>query len=184
MVRSRGKLDACHKSIVRDLEDRGAVILDLSAVGMGCPDILWGYNGDSGFFEIKAADSGWEASKSRTAQRQRVWAEAWPGVPVVVVTTPEDAVFALETIVRGELVLMRNARYVAEHGFMRLLVDRDNANDSEICKAIGQAKRRRSEKEAAVRPEYQLRQSRVRAAARNTMSAAEYRKRARDGTLK
>ena len=49
----RKRTDENHREIMLDLRKLGYSVLDLSAVGSGCPDILAGKNGVNYLFEIK-----------------------------------------------------------------------------------------------------------------------------------
>jgi hypothetical protein len=69
-------------------------VLDLSAVGSGCPDLCVGRQGVTYLLEIKNQDTkrgqGGEIGKA-TAARQREWLEAWRGGQAVIVTSVAEA---------------------------------------------------------------------------------------------
>lgn len=52
-MRRAHRLDANHSKLVRVFEDMGCSVLDLAAVGNGCPDILIARNGKMRLCEIK-----------------------------------------------------------------------------------------------------------------------------------
>ena len=52
-TRRAARVDANHAEIVKGLRQSGCTVLDLSRVGMGCPDILVGRAGHNFLFEIK-----------------------------------------------------------------------------------------------------------------------------------
>lgn len=89
----RAKLDSTHAPMVELFEACGCSVLDLAAVGGGCPDVLVGRNGRSVLVEFKRP--GWKptikGNEAVTAARQALWAERWRGCPIVRVQTEIDA---------------------------------------------------------------------------------------------
>lgn len=78
----RGKVDANQNPIVRALEQCGATVQDLSAVGEGCPDLAVGFGGKVYLLEIKA-------DKGRLTPSQQLWHERWKGHKAIVRTVEE-----------------------------------------------------------------------------------------------
>ena len=73
-MRAASRVDSNHREIVHGLRKTGCTVLDLSAVGCGCPDILVGRAGHNWLFEIK------DGSKPPSARK---------------LTMPEQAFFAM-----------------------------------------------------------------------------------------
>ena len=88
-MRQAAKRDANHSQIVRHFRDIGASVLDLGAVGHGCPDILVGWCGCTFLIEIK--DGSKPPSERKLTADQRDFFAAWPGQAFVAIT-PEDAI--------------------------------------------------------------------------------------------
>lgn len=63
-------------------------VLDLSAVGQGCPDLCIGVRGINLFMEVKT-------DKGKLTTDQIIFHREWPG-QVVVVRTLEEALAAIE----------------------------------------------------------------------------------------
>jgi hypothetical protein len=96
-------VDANQAEIVKALRQLGCSVLDLSAVGGGCPDLLVGRLGASGrgnlLVEIKnpkLKNTGGEAMRKTRAKQEQFRAE-WNG-PTVVVETVEHAIAAALSI--------------------------------------------------------------------------------------
>ncbi len=90
---ARGRKDANHSDIVKALKRCGAIVVDMSVLGGGVPDILVGYQGRSLLMEIK---TGAKATHDATVrQRQADFAATWRGDPVVTVRSELDALQAL-----------------------------------------------------------------------------------------
>lgn len=66
------RTDENQSAIVRQLKAIGATVLDFSAVGGGCPDILTGIGGRNILFEIKRPNG-----KARDTQKE--FAKTWKG---------------------------------------------------------------------------------------------------------
>lgn len=97
-MRRRAKVDANHRAIVAGLRAAGCSVLELHAVGGGCPDLLVGRAGWDRLIEVKR--EGWtppspRSSEGPTYAKQREFADAWRGAPVVQATTLEDALAAM-----------------------------------------------------------------------------------------
>lgn len=69
--------DENHKTIVNLFKKQGCSVLDLAAVGRGCPDILVGYNGQTMLVEIKS-------KRGRLNEKQLQFQERWKGNLAVV----------------------------------------------------------------------------------------------------
>ena len=74
-----GKPDANQAEIVRALEAAGAVVIDLHAVGGGCPDLMVGFRGRNYCLEVKTA-----TGKLRPDQQE--FFDTWAGQAAVVRT--------------------------------------------------------------------------------------------------
>lgn len=77
------KVDKIQPDIVRALQSVGATVVDLSAVGNGCPDIAVGIFGRNYFMEIKDPETG------RMTGDQIVWHDRWKGQKCVVKSVDE-----------------------------------------------------------------------------------------------
>lgn len=96
-MRYRAKRDANHAPIVRALEGIGYTVLDLSAVGRGCPDVAVGRAGVTYLLEIKSPralrkDGSIGRSDKRSTDGQAEWAARWRGGPVAIVTSVDEAI--------------------------------------------------------------------------------------------
>jgi hypothetical protein len=85
----RRRVDANHACIVRALEQLGHTVLDLSAVGGGCADLLVRFrDGAMLFVEVKtAAGLKGRHGNPATRARQAAFREKWP---TVIVSTIDD----------------------------------------------------------------------------------------------
>lgn len=95
---SRGhpaRTDGNHGTIKAVLRDIGARVIDLSAVGCGCPDLAVLYRGRTIWIEVK--DGMKPPSARRLTPDQREWHQAAHarGVDVRVVTNEDEAVLAV-----------------------------------------------------------------------------------------
>ncbi len=88
----RAKRDSNHAAIVQALKAAGRSVLDLSAVGGGCPDILVGWNGGMLLMEIKCPRK--QGGADRLMPNQKAWHVAWRGREPVVVRSVEEALRA------------------------------------------------------------------------------------------
>jgi Holliday junction resolvase len=93
----RAKRDVNHAGIVAGLRAAGCSVLELHAVGSGCPDLLVGRSGLTALMEIKrpGREKPHGASELATAAAQAAFAEAWRGCPVLTVSSLEEALRAL-----------------------------------------------------------------------------------------
>lgn len=91
-MRRAAHRDGNHAQVVAELRKHGIAVLDLAAVGKGCPDLLVAFRGVSVLLEVKnpnAARGETEARKLTKAELEFV--ATWPG-KAYIVTTPEEAV--------------------------------------------------------------------------------------------
>ena len=84
----RGPADANQPEIVRALKACGASVVDLHAMGGGCPDLLVGYRGKDYKMEVKTA-------KGELRDSQEDFARDWKGSPVIVVRSTVEALTAI-----------------------------------------------------------------------------------------
>ena len=78
-MRRASRTDANQREIVKALREFGCTIVDLSAVGRGCPDILVGFQGRNVLLELKLPG---KASRLNAVQRR--WHNEWQGQAGVV----------------------------------------------------------------------------------------------------
>jgi Holliday junction resolvase len=98
-VRRAARRDDNHADIVRALRQCGCNVLDLGAVGNGCPDLLVSFAGVLSLLEVKDG-AGPPSSRNLTADQNdfhREHAEA----RIAVVTTPEEAIQAATILTEG-----------------------------------------------------------------------------------
>lgn len=91
-MRRAAKKDANHPEIVKGLRQAGCQVLDLGAVGEGCPDLLVKRAGRLLLMEVK--DGKKPPSKQRLTPDQVVFHHLW-GDSVVVVTSLDEALQAI-----------------------------------------------------------------------------------------
>lgn len=89
--RRRTKRDANHAPIVRALEAAGRSVVDLSAVGGGCPDLIVGWSKKTTFLEVKNPEG-----RDTVEPSQVEFARKWKGCPIVVVRSAEEALVATD----------------------------------------------------------------------------------------
>lgn len=97
----RTNRDSNHKGIVTDLRAAGATVLDLAAVGGGCPDLLVGFKGRNTLMEVKRPGVAGKKRGARQAainDRQQTFRSEWQGLAFVVTSSAEAlaAIGALE----------------------------------------------------------------------------------------
>lgn len=89
MYYSKVSRDKNHIAIQKAIKKLGCTVVDLAAVGRGCPDILVGIEGKTNrynlLFEIKSI-------KGRLRKGQKEFHEQWAG-KVAVIRTVEEAVY-------------------------------------------------------------------------------------------
>jgi phosphopantothenoylcysteine synthetase/decarboxylase len=81
-VRSRPRLDANQHAIVSALQQAGASVTSLAAVGNGCPDILVGIRKVTTVMEVK--DGAKPPSKKCLTPEEKKWHDAWNGSKHIV----------------------------------------------------------------------------------------------------
>ena len=89
----RHKVDTNQQAIIEALKAAGASVLDLSGVGVGCPDILCGYRGINILMEIKNPTG----LGNRLTPAEREFMDNWRG-QAGVVSSIEEALTLLEDI--------------------------------------------------------------------------------------
>lgn len=89
----RAKRDGNHTDIVRALRAAGRSVVELHAVGGGCPDLLVGFSGKTLLMEVKDPDG-----ENKLYDSQVEFHRAWRGTPVAVVRSPADALMATGVI--------------------------------------------------------------------------------------
>lgn len=88
--RRRGKLDANQVEIVRVLEAVGCRVLDLTALGGGCPDLLVSHRGKMWLMEVKNP-----GGRNRIEPAQRLWSQRWKGPRPVIARSAREALSAI-----------------------------------------------------------------------------------------
>ena len=84
------RTDANQSAIIAVLRQVGATVVDLSAVGKGCPDLLVGHRGVTYLLEVKNVKG-----KNKTTPDQDVFYAWWRGAPVTIVRTADEALSAI-----------------------------------------------------------------------------------------
>ena len=91
-MRRAAKRDFNHAAVVKALRHVGCKVLDLGAVGDGCPDLLVGWQGRLSLLEVKDGDKPPSARKLTPDQEE--FHKAWLGLPVFIVENEEAAIAA------------------------------------------------------------------------------------------
>jgi Holliday junction resolvase len=91
-MRRAARVDANHAAIVNGLRACGWTVLDLSAVGGGCPDLLCGGSGVNVLLECKDGDK--TASRIKLTQDQQTFHTAWRG-QTAIVKSLEEAIMVM-----------------------------------------------------------------------------------------
>jgi hypothetical protein len=89
----RGHRDANQPQIEADLRAIGASVVDLSAVGFGCPDLLVGYRDQTYLMEIK--DPSKPKGDQKLKKGQLEFHGAWKGRPIAVIKSSDEAFAAM-----------------------------------------------------------------------------------------
>jgi hypothetical protein len=89
-----GNPDANQGDIVQALRKVGAVVVLLTVLGDGIPDLLVGFRGETFLLEVKTA-------KGRLEEAQEVFIATWRGRPVRVVRTVDEAFAAIGLTARA-----------------------------------------------------------------------------------
>ncbi len=87
------KVDANHHEIVQALRKVGADIIDLSALGQGCPDLCVSFRDVIYLIEIKNPKA-----RGKLNKRQEEWHLAWQGRKPDVVNDVDEALRAIGAI--------------------------------------------------------------------------------------
>jgi hypothetical protein len=91
----RVRRDTNHAAIADALRKAGRSVLDLSAVGGGCPDMLVGWGlAHMVLLEIKFPRTDRKSSDHPVTENQVEWHRAWRGAPVAVVRSVAEALAA------------------------------------------------------------------------------------------
>jgi len=88
-MRRAARKDDNHNEIVRALISVGAIVIDLSGIGDGVPDILVGFRGQTLLLEIK--DGSRSPSKRKLTEAQLKFHGNWTGGPLAIVDSVEAA---------------------------------------------------------------------------------------------
>lgn len=98
------KRDANHRAIVTALRQANATVVDLAAVGGGCPDLLVGFRGCNYLLEVKNPNRTGKklhgTAQLETGERQDKFRDTWRGHRAVVTTELEslEAIGALNVL--------------------------------------------------------------------------------------
>lgn len=90
MTHLHGRVDGTHREIVRALESVGAMVVNLSEVGNGCPDVAVIHRGHTHWVEIKS-----RTGKLRESQIEWHARAALHGAQVAVVRSVDEALALL-----------------------------------------------------------------------------------------
>ena len=77
------RTDANHKEIMKAFRSAGATVLDLSRVGMGCPDLLISHQGSQALVEVKVPGG-------KFTSQQELFMTCWQA-PVHMVENVQEA---------------------------------------------------------------------------------------------
>jgi len=83
------RVDCNQKAIVHALKTFGAMVVDLSGVGKGCPDLLVGFRNKTYLIEVK------RDSKAKFTAQQLQFNENWRGGVIARVETVIEAIALL-----------------------------------------------------------------------------------------
>lgn len=100
-MRRAAKVDANHAAIVKALRDAGCGVLDLSAVGKGCPDLLVhppAFPECRMMVMLEVKDGKKPPSARKLTPQQEKFHATWKGW-IHVVTSPDEALRALGLVV-------------------------------------------------------------------------------------
>ena len=84
MTHYKKRTDANHAEIMQEFRRLGASVLDLSRVGMGCPDLLIGVNSQCALVEVKVGNA-------KFTPAQELFMYNWRGSTVSRIDSPEAA---------------------------------------------------------------------------------------------
>lgn len=97
-MRRAHKTDANQKTIIQAMRVAGATVHSLAGLGMGLPDVLVGYKGNTILMEVKDGDK--VPSKQRLTSYQVTFMSNWTGGPVAVVNDVDSALRVLRMVVQ------------------------------------------------------------------------------------
>lgn len=100
-MRRAAKVDDSQPRIVRAMRAVGATVISLAGLGDKAPDLLVGFRHQTYLFEVKTP--GREMHHRQHAIEQAEWRAKWPGGPVHVVSTPEQALRIMAGFQEGDL---------------------------------------------------------------------------------
>jgi hypothetical protein len=89
----RHRTDTSHAAIVQGLRGAGLLVIDLSGVGGGCPDLLVAFNGAWHLMDCKSLDTAY--GRRGLSETQRHLALLAGSAPVHVVVDLESALRAI-----------------------------------------------------------------------------------------
>jgi hypothetical protein len=100
-MRSSGRLDANHPTIVKELRDMGYSVLSLADLGKGKPDILVGTgHGKHGMnLAVEIKDPAKSASRRRLTTDEQIFHACWRG-PLIVAETTEQIVAEMNRLTK------------------------------------------------------------------------------------
>jgi Holliday junction resolvase len=81
-MRTRGRTDGNHRSIVSGLRQAGCSVQSLASVGSGCPDLLVSIRGVNYLFEVK--DGSKSPSERKLTDDELDWINNWRGQVSVI----------------------------------------------------------------------------------------------------
>lgn len=95
-MRRAAKIDANQPEIVQALRKAGASVQSLAGIGVGCPDLLVGFQGKTALVEIK------DGQKVKSAQKltadQTDWHASWRGGTLATVDGVDAALRVLKVM--------------------------------------------------------------------------------------
>ena len=86
-MRRAARTDRNHTQIMNTFRQCGCSVLDLSAVGKGCPDLLVGFNGND--YQIEVKDGTKPPSGRKLRDSQELHKLKWKGRKPMVVDSPD-----------------------------------------------------------------------------------------------
>ena len=92
-MRRAARVDVNQADIVQALRRAGAYVQDSSRMGGGFPDLVCGFKGKTVLIEVKRPGG---VIEKKLTEHQREWISRWCGGKVWLVSTPEEAIQALE----------------------------------------------------------------------------------------
>lgn len=97
-MRRAARVDGNHKAIVKRLRELGMSVADTSRLGAGFPDIVVGWRGVNGMFEIK--DLLRKPSERRLTDDEDKFHTAWKG-QIAKVETAEEVEAIMQKLTRA-----------------------------------------------------------------------------------